>query len=143
MQENISAVPGGQINKFQVEDLNDFDNGEIRRILLESEFVQEGDIITPEDYEVIKSRSEVLLSQSEQPISAKAAIMAAYVDRMELVGKIGFENLKNLPVESLQAILYVETKDMYTEEELTLFKESPLALDEWVKGRSEAKAGLN
>jgi len=127
------------INKIQLEDLQDFNNLDIRKLLTESELVQEADVISEADYEAVKLRSEVLLSRSTEPLSVEAALLAAYVDRMQITESIGLEALKDLPNKTLRAMFYVETKVVFTEEELDLFKSSPLSVADWTSQRINLK----
>ena len=143
MHEGIERVQGQGVNFQHIEDVRDTDVQALRKLFDESELVHAGDVITKDDYEAIMRRAEVLLQKSAEPLSATAALLAACVDRLQLKEKIGMETLKGMPVDSLKAVFYAEGGVMFTDEEINLFKESALQLDEWMEKRGEIRKVLH
>ncbi len=141
MGENQQQTEGVIVNREGLEDLNDYSAQEIRELFTTNDLVQEGDTITPDDYEAIKRRAKILLG-GQDPLSAVAAVLTAGVERLNLMERIGMETLKQMSVEPLRAVFYAETKIMFTNEEINLFKESELPLDEWLQKRSVIRNSL-
>lgn len=126
-----------------IEEINDYENAEIREILVDASVVGGGDEITGADYQAIKTRAEFLANKAENPISAKALLLGAYADRMEYLGKITEDDLKKLPSEAVRAIMYARTGYDLSDEEIVMARDSSLALDEeYAEQRKSSKEGV-
>lgn len=143
MREGIEGVQNKAINYQNIEEVKDFNNTDLRELFDDSELVRAGDVIALEDFEAIKRRAEVLLNESSGPLSTTAALLAACVDRLKLKEKIGMETLKSMQKDSLKAIFYAETGTVFTDEEIELFKSSPLTIDDWTEKRGEVRNNLH
>ena len=127
-----------------IEEINDYENAEIREILVGASVVMDGDEITEADYQAIKTRAEFLANKAgETPISAKALLLCAYADRMEHLGKITEDDLKKLPSEAVRAIMYARTGYDLNDEEIELVRNSPLSLgEEYAEQRKSSRKGV-
>lgn len=130
-----------------VEEIRDYENNDIREILTSSGIVSDGDAITPEDYQAIRTRAEVLASNADEKkvsISAKALLLGAYADRMKNIGRLAEEDIKNMPYDVVRAIMYARTaKYKPSDEEIDLLRNSPLAVNnEWGDQREKSKMGV-
>lgn len=148
MHEEVKAIPTAEINPQvhevitqSFDDIDDYIDPDLLAFLDEKGIKPEREI-TANDFEAIRARAKILLQESTVPMTAETALISASYDRFNLTGEIGAEILKALPVEVLRALFYGETRIMFTEEEIGLFKESPLPFKEWGLERQEAKENL-
>lgn len=124
-----------------IDDIDDYVDQDLRAFLNEKE-IKPKRVVTADDLEAIRTRAKILLQESPVPMTAETALISASYDRFNLTGEIGAEALKALPVEVLRALFYGETKILFTEEEIRLFKESPLPFEEWGLERQAARENL-
>lgn len=136
-----SGMTGRPINAKVIEEIRDYDNVAIRAMLTGAGIVQQGDVITPDDYEATRSRAAVLAKESKNIASTEELLFAAFVDRMTLVERLGDEAIKNIPNETLRSIMYVDTGYKPSDEELEMLRRSPFGLKEWEKKRATSKGG--
>jgi len=122
-----------------VEEINDYENAEIRDMLASAGMVVEGDAITPEDYEAIKSRAKYLAEKAKAPISAKSLLFGAFVDRMEHVGKFGWERMKDVSDDAIKGVVRAWGEGDLDDEDIRLFRSSRLPISEWMEKRASAK----
>lgn len=130
-----------------VEEIRDYENNDIREILTSSGIVSDGDAITPEDYQAMRARAEVLASRAEEknaPISAKALLLGAYADRMKNIGRLTEKAIKEMPNDIIRAIMYARTGGYKpSDEEIELIRNSPFDVGgEWVDEREKSKMGV-
>lgn len=135
---NIFEGAGSKQNPV-IEELQDYDNASLREMLEAAEIIKPGDLVTSEDFDAVKSRALVLAKESQVPVSAEALIYAAFTDRMKLIEKLGDAAIKGMSDEALRGMLYVSTQEMPTDEELTLLRNSPLSVEEWIRERASLK----
>ena len=133
------AMAGRPINAKAIEEIRDYDNVAIRAMLEGAGIVQQGDVITLDDYEATRSRAAVLAKESKNPASTEALLFAAFTDRMKLIKRLGDEAIKNIPNEALRSIMYVDTGYKPSDEELEMLRRSPLGLKEWEMERAASK----
>lgn len=131
-----------EINQASGDDINDLNNLEIRSLAEVEGIVSKGEIVTENDYESIRRRAEVLLTDTTRPLSVKAALLEAFVERMRIFEKIGMERMRELSDDAIRAILYAETGEQYTNEEIAGWRKSNMLPKEWAKKRNEAKKSL-
>ncbi|MEK7567614.1 MAG: hypothetical protein AAB513_01685 [Patescibacteria group bacterium] len=131
------------INALALEEIKDFDNQALRALFEEEGLVNAGEVIKPEDFEAIKTRALILEQDSDKPLSAKASLIRAYVDRMQFVNKFDTARLKEISNSALHAIIYMKTGDQFSDQELELFCSSPMSLDEWIDGRLKARETIH
>ncbi len=136
-----SGMMSRSINAKAIEEIRDYDNVAIRAMLEGAGIVQQGDVITIDDYEATRSRAAVLAKESKNLASAEALLFAAFTDRMKLVERLGDEAIKNIPNETLRSIMYVDTGYKPSDEELEMLRRSPLGLKEWERERAASKEG--
>jgi len=125
-----------------VEEINDYENAEIRDMLADAGMVVDGDAITPEDYEAIKSRAKYLAEKATAPISTKSLLFGAFVDRMEHVGKSGVERLKDVSDDVIKCVVRAWGEGDLDDEEISLFRSSRLPISEWMEKRASAKGQI-
>jgi len=139
----MSNPEGGMMNRSvnaeAIEDIRDYANPAIRTMLEEAEIVKPGDAITPEDYESTKSHATILARENNFPASAEALLQAAFVHRKMLVEGLGDEAIKNLPDGALRNVIYVESGHKMTDEEIGMYRMSPLGFEDWLRERAAAK----
>jgi predicted amino acid racemase len=138
--ENFEA-PRGQVNSA-VEEINELENAEIRGILTAENVVNEGDVITSEDFDAVRARAAYLAGNVSAPVSSMALILNAYVDRMEHMGKIGDAQMKGMSDEAIQAVHYVRKGYRLTEAEIGIVRKSNVPFSEWIQTRTSLKEGL-
>lgn len=131
--ENFEA-PKAQVN-LVAEEINELGNVELRDMLTSEGVVKQGEIITPEDFDAVRNRATYLAANADIPVSSKSLILGAYVDRMEHIGKIGDEQLKEMSDEAIQAVSYVRNKYRLSDEEIKLLRDSTVPFGEWVSKR--------
>lgn len=131
-----------EIIAHSIEDIRDYADLELRTLLNDME-IEPTHEMTADDLEAIRRRANVLLQQSETPMTAETALVTACYDRLKFTGEIGAEALKALPVEVLRTLFYGETQVLFTDEEIQLFKDSPLTFEEWGPSRKTIKETLN
>jgi len=141
-QESNLGAQNQEINGLAIEELKDFDNEAMRELFQDKGLVEEGEQISTDDFEAIKNRAKVLL-QGHKPLSSEAALIKACVDRLRLVEKIGQEKMKTLSEETLRAIFYAERGVDFNNDELKMFKNSPLPMDEWIAEREKIRESLH
>ena len=125
-----------------IEEVNELGNAEIRDMLASGNVVNEGDIITPEDFDAVRNRAAYLAANADTPVSTKSIILGAYVDRMEHIGKIADEQLKAMSDEAIQSVYYVRNGYRLTDAEINMVRESNVPFSEWIKERASAKNGV-
>lgn len=126
-----------------IEEINDYENTEIRQMLEEAGAVKQGDKITDDDYETTRNRAKHLVQEARVPISVKTLILGAFADRMKNLGKITDVDLKKMPNDTVRAIVYARTGYNLSDEEIVMARNSPLALDEeYVEQRKSSKKGV-
>ena len=125
------------------EEIQDFDNLALRGMFEKAGLVAPGDEISANDYEATRSRAVVLAKESGTTVSPESLLIAAFVDRMRLVGQLGDAVIKQIPDEALRSIVFVDTGYRPTDEELALLRQSPLSLEQWEQGRTAAKGSVN
>src|ERR1035437_3794289 len=98
-------------NEVVLEELRDFDNAAIRKTLEDFDVVKSGNEITVEDYAADRNRAAILAGERNVPVSTKALLAAAFIDRMRYAHADQFSNeaIKELPQETLRAFIYAET----------------------------------
>jgi len=138
--ENFET-PKAQVN-LVVEEINEFGNAEVRDMLAGEGVVKQGDIITPEDFDAVRNRATYLAGNASTPVSSKSLILGAYVDRMEHIGKIGDEQLKEMSDEAIQAVSYVRNGYRLTDAEINMLRKSDVPFSEWIKVRILVKEGV-
>lgn len=139
MNNPEGAMAGRSTNAKAIEEIRNYDNVAIRAMLERAGVVQQGDVITLDDYEATRSRAAMLAKESKNPASTEAFFFAAFTDRMKLVERLGDEAIKNIPNEALRSIVYVDTGYKPSDEELEMLRRSPLGLEQWVQGRTVAQ----
>ncbi len=143
MLEGINLKKEEGVNTFAIDEIQDFkDNATLRTLLETNGIIEPGSVVTEEDFSSMRTRAKKLLEENTAPMSVETALITACFDRLMLKEKIGMESLKSLPTESLRALFYGETKVMFTDEEIELFKNSPLPLKDWALQRNEVRATL-
>lgn len=138
--ENFEA-PKAQVSPA-VEEINELGNAELRDMLAGEGVVKQGDIITPEDFDAVRNRATYLAGNASIPVSSKSLILGAYVDRMEHMGKIGDEQLKEMPDEAIQAVSYVRNSYRLSDAEINMLRNSDVPFSEWIKERILVKDGV-
>ena len=138
---NTSEGRPRPINAEAIEDIRDYENPAIRVLLEEEGVVESGDVINPEDYETTRSRAMVLARENKRPASAKALLLNAFTERKMLIEDLGDETIKSLPSDALRSFVYVSKGYEMTDEEMTMYRNSPEVLDVWIQGRTAAKKG--
>jgi len=137
----------GQMNKFPntnvAEEIQGYDNEDILEILKKAGLAKSGDAITADDYEATKNRAIVLATRNENPASIEVFLRNAFFDRMRHTERFGDEQVKNIPDETLKSIIYVDTGNKPTDEELKMLRESPLSFEQWEQERFEAKKKIS
>lgn len=122
-----------------VEELRDLDNASIRGILEGLEVAKQGDAITADDYEAIRSRVAVLVKERDVPVSTNALLSAAYIDRMKHVEQLSDESIKAMPSDTIRGYIYAETGIDLNHESIEGFRKSNLDLKNWVQGWAAAQ----
>lgn len=133
------------------------DNLDVRQHLEALGYVQEGDVITPDDYTAIEQRAKVLIREARErgaTLSEEAAVPMAYVDRLVTLGRLGLERIVDtVEPETLRKWLSAMGNREYTVEESEAFirymqgrEVQGLVLTEvvkkWLDERAQATAGM-
>lgn len=114
-------------------------NEDILDFLEEDGALVHGGSLTPDDYSAVRARAVYLEKSTARPASINTLITCAYVDRMQTIGHLGDEQIKQMPDKVLKEILYVATGMRPTDEEISMLRSSPLAISKWGQERIATK----
>jgi hypothetical protein len=142
--ENIEVNPAPKINVESIEDITDLNNSDIRTIIEDAGLLSAGDTISLDDFDAIKRRALIVLQGLDKPLSSKAAVLCAYLERMQLINKVGVEDTRNFTNEVLRAILYAKVGEIYSDEEIDSYRNGSYPdLEEWAHKRNEVKKNFD
>lgn len=131
-----SRITGSSSNEKAVEEIRDYDNTAIRKMLEEADAIQPGDTVTPDDYEATRNRAVFLAQHRDTPISVGALLSAAFIDRKRHLDQFSDDAVKRMPNDILRAYIYAETGINLDDPSLEMLRGSELGLEEWVQKRS-------
>jgi len=130
------GIPRESINAETIEDIRDYNDAAIRLMLEEADAIQPGDSVTPDDYEATRSRAVFLAQHRDVPISVRALLSAAFIDRKRHLDQFNDDAVKGMPNDILRAYIYAETGINLDDPSLEMLRGSDLGLEEWVQKRS-------
>jgi len=131
------------MNANVIEEIDDFNDNDIRDLLERAEAVPSSYEVTPDDCTAARSRAVVLAKEKNYPASAEALIIKAYLDRKMLILNLGIEATKKLPTKALQNFIYVDTGYKVPDEEVEMYRKSVLDPAQWVAERRAAKGAAS
>lgn len=119
-------------NDAVVKEIKDYENTDIRELLGEVGIVETGDEIMLEDYKAIQGRA-VVLREGGREVTARAALIAGFIDRKKHLHQLSDDAIKSMPKEVLGGYIYAETGVNLDDESLEGLRRSDLGLEEWVE----------
>lgn len=139
----MTQESNGEINHnlLSVDEIKDYQNTDILEMLMEANAIEDESNVTESDLEAIKARAMVLAETNTLP--AKTLFVMSYKDRMEYLGNIVDERLKQLPDEVIQGMVLAQTGNRLSSEEIELLRTTQLPFNQWINERVLAKEKMS